>query len=433
MNPSVPVNINKKTEDVNTYFKLFLSQEFNCFNVSNQNAQSPYSLPSLSHSQMQGQSSAPDKFGRSKAISPLPIKIIKHPLCRSPSPLGSQLFGSSSTICSMNDSPSPVPRPEATSRLSFLTSLLKSKKSAYDTTIYPEESQYHSGAKSTFFKMARASSPPRKSQSCFALNYTKDFNILNVQRKNEESNTTSTSDILHNEYSFPLRSLRNFSPESIPLKSSTDSLVTRKRVVSPLMELPHQLNKLFNSSKENISPLNEKPPLNRQAYTPLKKYSVLGRSKRVTLFPPPIPFHQSLANATSQKQNVIPFGKKHMPIKSNLRPSFSLSDNLHQNRARSTSPMEVTESRFPPSCPNISKICNENVDSQFDVSPSLHLRYTQHFDSSEELPRNYTPLSTSSTNILGSSRSNLSAHCELRPASSLSQSSDQENKQVSIV
>ncbi|XP_073482780.1 muscular LMNA-interacting protein isoform X1 [Aquarana catesbeiana] len=428
MIPSVPVNINENIEDVNRIPEPLLSKESNYFNVSTQNAQPPQ----FETSQIQSLNTAPGKCIRSNAMSPLPIKIIKHPLCRSPSPLSSQCFGSSSTICSMNDSLSPVPRPEATSRLSFLTSLLKSKKSAHDRTISPDSNQYHCGIKSTshFYKTAGTSSPPRKSQSCFALNYPKDFKISNAQEKNEKQNLPSSSDVLHSEPLFYSRSLRSLSPESILLKSSSGSFFSRKGVVSPLLELPHQSNTILNSSRENIPSLNEKPPLNRQSYTPLKKYSVLGKSRRVTLFPSPLPFHQSLSNATSQKQNVMPYVKRYVPVKSNLRPSLSLSENLEQNCARSTSHMEITEHcRFPPSYPNTYQQFNKHADSEFHISPSLRSNYTHNFEGSEELSRNYSPACTSPTSILSSPKFNLSRSCKLRSTNSLTQSSDQENKQ----
>ncbi|KAM5165164.1 muscular LMNA-interacting protein [Mantella aurantiaca] len=430
--PFVPVNIKEKAMDVNTFPKPLLSQESNYFNVSIQNAQLPHTLTSLSHSQIQRKTTAPEKCIRSNAMSPLPIKIIKHPLCRSPSPLSSQFFGSSSTICSLNDSPSPVPKPETTSRLSFLTSLLKSKKAAFDRTISPDQSQNHSEVKSAshFYKTAGTSSPPRISKSCFTLNNPKDFKISNVQRENEKQSlpSASSSDILHTKSSFYSRS-RSLSPESIPLKSYSGLFFSRKGVVSPLLELPHQPNTLLNSSIENISHVNEKPPLNRQSYTPLKKYSVLGKSRSITLFPPPLPFYQTFSNTTSRKQNVMPYVKRQSVVKDNLRPSFSFSENLNRNCVRSTSPMEITEGcRFPPSYLKTYQLFNENADSKCDVSPSLP-SYKQYFDSSEELSRNYTPTCTSPTNIFESSRSNLSRSCELRSASSLSQSSDQENKQ----
>ncbi|XP_040205770.1 muscular LMNA-interacting protein isoform X2 [Rana temporaria] len=422
------MNTNENIEDINRIPEPLLSQNSNYFNVSTQNTQPLQSETS----QIQSLNTAPGKCIRSNAMSPLPIKIIKHPLCRSPSPLNSQCFGSSSTICSVNDSLSPVPRPEATSRLSFLTSLLKLKKSAHNRTISPDSTQYNFGIKSTphFYKTAGTSSPPRKSQSCFALNYPKDFKISNAQEKNEKQNLLSSSDVLHSESSFYSRSLRSLSPESILLKSSSGSFFSRKGVVSPLLELPHQSNTILNSSRENIPSLNEKPPLNRQSYTPLKKYSVLGKSRRVTLFPSPLPFHESLSNATSQKQNVMPYVKRYVPDKNNLRPSLSLSENLEQNRARSTSPMEITESsRFPPSYPNTYQLFNEHADSEFAISPSLLSYYTHHFESSEELSRNYSPAWTSPSSILRSPRSNLSRSCKLRSINSLTQSSDRENNQ----
>ncbi|XP_072264553.1 muscular LMNA-interacting protein isoform X2 [Pyxicephalus adspersus] len=432
MFPSEPVILNEKTENINTFSEPLLSQDANYLNVLMPNLHPQHSLTSLSHSQIPRQNIASGKSIRSNAMSPLPIRIIKHPLCRSPSPLGSQLFGSSSSICSVNDFQSPVSRPDSMSRLSFLTSLLKSKKSAYDRTISPDPNPYNTGVKSTsqFYKTTRNSSPPRKSQSCFALYYPKDLNISDVQRKYEKQNlpSPSASDILHSESIFQSKTLRSLSPESIPIKSSSCSFVSRKGVVSPLLELPQQPNTIFHSSRENMLSRNEKPPLNKESYTPLKKYSVLGRSRRVTLFPPPSHFHQSIS--TSQKQNVMPYIKKYVPVKGNLRPSFSLNENLDRNCARSASPMEITESyMLPPSYPNTYQLFNENVDSGFNVS-SLPLSYKHHCESSEELSRNYTPMCTSPTNILGSPRSMLSRSCEQRSASSLSQRSDQENKQA---
>ncbi|XP_069707602.1 muscular LMNA-interacting protein isoform X2 [Phaenicophaeus curvirostris] len=96
-----------------------------------------------SSSEIQGSSSqplSPSSSKRLKALSPIPVHIITHSLCPSPKPLSPpSLYGSSSTICSINEpctqmssrgnlTKSGVRSPLPT-RLTFLTAILRSGSS----------------------------------------------------------------------------------------------------------------------------------------------------------------------------------------------------------------------------------------------------------------------------------------------------------------
>ncbi|XP_068137488.1 muscular LMNA-interacting protein isoform X1 [Hyperolius riggenbachi] len=419
----------KQPEASHKISKPLLSQTSHPFKIvhsESTDTQLPSSSSFLTHSNLQSHYTPLNKRITSNSLSPLPIQIIKYPLCQSPSPLNS-VYGSSSTICSMNESPSPIPRPEvsssAPSRLSFLTSLLKSRTSTCDRPLSPDST--YSGTK-TFSqhlpssKAARTSSPPRKSQSCFSLNYSKDSKCSNVQRKNEVIPSASDSDILHSTSPVHSYALRSLSSQSVGLKSSSNSLLSRTRAVSQLQQLPHQLSPTSHSNGDNITPLNEKPPLNRQCYTSLKKYPVFGKSKRITLSPSPLPFQRSSSIAASQKQNVMPYVKRCVPVKDTLRSSYNANENLEQRRAGSSSPMDITKShRFPPFYQK-TQLFHENIDPNLEMFPLVSPNHTPPFQSYEELSR----ISALPKNVLAFPRSHLTKSCEL-----LSANSDQENKQ----
>ncbi|XP_033916328.1 muscular LMNA-interacting protein [Melopsittacus undulatus] len=108
----------------------------------------PVKSPSLSHSpsrsaEIQGssaQSLSPSSSKRLNALSPVPVHIITHSLCPSPKPLSPpSLYGSSSTICSINEPFTPMSsrgnlaksraRSPLPTRLTLLTAILRSGSS----------------------------------------------------------------------------------------------------------------------------------------------------------------------------------------------------------------------------------------------------------------------------------------------------------------
>ncbi|XP_063772791.1 muscular LMNA-interacting protein isoform X2 [Pseudophryne corroboree] len=374
------------------------------------------------------------KCAKSNALSPLPIQVIKYPLCRSPSPLNCSFYGSSSTICSGNICTSPVPRPESaspvSSRLSFLTSLLKSKKSNYERGLSPDPNQYETELKPTsqtvtFQKATLTSQPPRKALSCFSLNYVKESKILPFQRKDEILSSASDSNILRGDSLFYQKPLRTFSPDSINFKSSSGTLISRKGVVSPYSQLYRRSITPPYSTRENISLLNDKPPLSRSICSPIKKDCVFGKSRKVTLFPPPLHFNPSYVR---QKENMIPHLKRCKPSRDIRFPSYASSESSIHNSEKSCSSMDIQQIHgLPQPCSNI--LYHENMESEMDISPPLHPSYSCHSYSTEELSRKYTPIHLP-TNTLELPESVLSRFCELRPTSSLAQSSDPDNKKL---
>ncbi|KAG8581913.1 hypothetical protein GDO81_007837 [Engystomops pustulosus] len=362
---------------------------------------------------------------RSNVMSPLPIQVIKYPLCRSPSPLSSTFFGSSSTICSMNECTSPVPRSDAaspvSSRLSFLTSLLKSKRSGSKRTISPDP-HYQSEPKTisltplAFQKSTMTPDVPRKSTSCFSLSNPRQSRMLNSQRKADIMPAASESDILRGEFSFHQSPNRALSPESIYFMSSP------RGSVSPSSQLHRRSVTPPYSSRECILPLNDKPPISRHPCTPLKKCSVLGKSKRVTLFPPPLHFDQS--------HDKSHFKRYTSPITRFRSTSHSSSEGSPPRGFKSSSAMDLGKSHYSQS--HSALLCGEIMETDKDAHQALHPSHTCQSFSFEELSRKNAPLCSLSTNISAQPRSILSRSCELPSGSSLLHVSDPENTKVSI-
>ncbi|XP_075058613.1 muscular LMNA-interacting protein isoform X2 [Mixophyes fleayi] len=447
-NPSCPANgiIGYKghimnympTTATDTFHTHLPSQKSNSFNISS--AESPGSkyltkyLNSLNNLESPNQCTPSiSKSVRSNALSPLPIQVIKYPLCRSPSPLNSPCYGSSSTICSMNICTSPVPRPESaspvSSRLSFLTSLLKSKISITERVPSLDPNHYrlepNPMPRTEFFKKsALTSNPPRKSFSCFSLNYPRESKIPQFQKKGEIHTSSSDSSILHGESAFYQKPLKTLSTDSMHFKSSSGTLLSRKGAVSPYSQLYRRSITPPYFARENISLLNDKPPLNRHIYSPLKKDCVLGKSRKVTLFPPPLHFNPSYVR---QKENVIQHLKSYTPSRGNVKSTcYVTRESSNQKHAKSNSSADIQQNHvFHKPYSNISY--RENMDSEMDIFPPLNPSYSCHSYSNEELLRTHTPTLTF-TNTSAPSRSLLSRSCELRTTSSLAQSSDHENK-----
>ncbi|KAM3930388.1 muscular LMNA-interacting protein isoform 2-T3 [Leptodactylus fuscus] len=431
---SVPANIHKPKPAVKDIsYTPLSSQKSKSYNIitteppaSSYTRRSLYSPIDLEISEHR--SSNLTQIGRSNVLSPLPIQVVKYPLCRSPRPLSSPYFGSSSTICSINESTSSIPKPDAaspaSSRLSFLTSLLKSKRSCSKRTISPDP-HYQSEPKtisltsSTFQKSSITSGAPRKAISCFSLNYPRGSRMSKFQRKDELMPSASESDISHGEFSFHQSPNRTLSPDSIQFRSSVSPLLSQKGSVSPCSQLHRRSITPPYSSREYIFSLSDKPPISRQPYTPLKKYSVLGKSKRITLFPPPSHFDQS--QLPDERKTDIFHLKRYMSSRGRFRSaSHSESSQLHNV--------------MPGSCMDTGKngglqvhsaqLCSESMETDPNKYRSLHPSY------SCQSSRKSTPLCSLSTNIAPKPRSILSRSCELPSGSSLSQPSDLENTKL---
>ncbi|XP_073445244.1 muscular LMNA-interacting protein [Dendrobates tinctorius] len=370
-----------------------------------------------------------NKSGRPNVLSPLPIHVTKYPLCRSPSPLSSPFFGSSSTICSMNESTSPIPKPDTTSpvssRLSFLTSLLKSKRSSSKRTISPDH-HYQSEPKTTsptpsaYKKLSVIPNLPRKAISCFSLDYPKEPKIISFQRKAEIMPSSSEADILHGEFPFHQSKNRTLSPNSIHFKPTVSDQLALKGSSSLSSQLHHRSTTSPNSSREHILSLNEKPPISRLPYTPIKKYSVLGKSKRVTLFPPPSHFDQSLRHLPDERKIDM---KRHLSPRGHFRStSHALSESSLPCHVMSNSAMDIGKNQS-------AIICRENMETDQNTYQSLS-QNSQCQSLSSEVSKKNAPLCSLSTNITAQPRTVLSRSCELPSRSSLSQVSDFENKKL---
>ncbi|XP_071998372.1 muscular LMNA-interacting protein isoform X5 [Engystomops pustulosus] len=426
---SASVNIDKGYSTVKDAFHTPLSTEKSTSSrtlstecpLRSHSRRSLYSPTDLQLSQHK--SSKASQSERSNVMSPLPIQVIKYPLCRSPSPLNSTFFGSSSTICSMNECTSPVPRSDAaspvSSRLSFLTSLLKSKRSGSKRTISPDP-HYQSEPKTisltplAFQKSTMTPDVPRKSTSCFSLSNPRESRMLNSQRKADIMPAASESDILRGEFSFHQSPNRALSPESIYFMSSP------RGSVSPSSQLHRRSVTPPYSSRECILPLNDKPPISRHPCTPLKKCSVLGKSKRVTLFPPPLHFDQS--------HDKSHFKRYTSPITRFRSTSHSLSEGSPPRGFKSSSAMDLGKSHYSQS--HSALLCGEIMETDKDAHQALHPSHTCQSFSFEELSRKNAPLCSLSTNISAQPRSILSRSCELPSGSSLLHVSDPENTKL---
>ncbi|XP_073531520.1 muscular LMNA-interacting protein isoform X2 [Phyllobates terribilis] len=370
-----------------------------------------------------------NQSGRSNVLSPLPIHVTKYPLCRSPSPLSSPFFGSSSTICSMNESTSPIPKPDATSpvssRLSFLTSLLKSKRSSSKRTISPDQ-HYQSEPKTTsptpsaYKKLSMIPNVPRKAISCFSLDYPREPKMIHFQRKAEIMPSSSEADILHGEFPFHQSPNRTLSPDSIHFKPNASDQLAQKGSIVLSSQLHKRPTTSPNSSREHILSLNEKPPISRLPYTPIKKYSVLGKSKRVTLLPPPSHFDQSLRHLPDERKSDM---KKYSSPRGQFRStSYASSESSLPCHVISNSSMAIGKNQS-------ALICIENMETDQDTYQSLNPNSLCQSFSSEVSKKN-APFCSLSTNITAQPRSALSRSCELPSRSSLSQLSDLENKKL---
>ncbi|KAM4042001.1 muscular LMNA-interacting protein isoform 1-T2 [Anomaloglossus baeobatrachus] len=375
-----------------------------------------------------------NQSGRSNVLSPLPIHVTKYPLCRSPSPLSYSFFGSSSTICSMNESTCSIPKPDATSpassRLSFLTSLLKSKRSSSKRTISPDyhyrsEPMTTSPTPSAIKKLSVIPDPPRKAQSCFSLNYPKESKTIHFQRKAEILPSASEANILYGEFPFHQSPNRTLSPDSIHVKPS-DSPLAQKRSKSPSFQLHHRSITSPTTSREHILSFSEKPPISRLPYSPIKKYSVLGKSKRVTLFPFPFHFDQSLHHLPDEKKSEI---KSHPSPRDHFRStSLASSEISFPYHVMSNSSMDIGKKHSLLQTQS-ALICSENMDIDPDTCQPLNQSSLAQTVSSEVSEKN-SPLCPLSTNISAQSRSVLSRSCELPSRTSLSPVSDLENKKL---
>ncbi|KAM8953057.1 muscular LMNA-interacting protein [Pelodytes ibericus] len=372
---------------------------------------------------------------RSNALSPLPIHIFKHPLCPSPSPLQSPYYGSSSTICSNSMSQGSTHMP---SRLSFLTSLLRSKKSCHKRSFTPNFNQYNFASnQSPSHSINQKSIAPftitRKSFSCFSLDSPNETKTVPFERQSEILPSASESNILQAESSFHQRPMRTLSPDSIYFKMPSGVAGPRKNVYSPL-ELPHKTSTSPFSSRESISPLNVKPPLNKETYKPIKKYSVLGKGKKVTLSPPISPYNLSppRSSSTNPKQIITPNKKKYTPTADHLRTgNYSVQREHSPNSPASFMDIREKHNFLQPSSKTFHTLPSDNIYSGVHILTSPHSNVSSHSNSPtlEELPRKHQPQCASPDEAHSPSRSSLSRCSDL---SSIHSSDYDNNKTYKI-
>ncbi|XP_056421722.1 muscular LMNA-interacting protein [Hyla sarda] len=428
---SVPANIDKPKAAVkDTFHTPLSSQKSNSFNTLSTESQmisnTRRSLYSPSHLEMsEHNTSNISQNRRSNVLSPLPIQVIKYPLCHTPSPLSSPFFGSSSTICSMNECTSPVPNSGAvspvSSRLSFLTSLLKSKRSCPKRTISPDQ-HYKAEPKTT--SIISSSEAHRKAISCISLNYPRESKMSHFQKTAEIMPSASESDILHGKFSFHQSSNKKLSTDPVHFQSSESALHTQKGSVSPSFHLHCRSVTPPNSSREYISSYSDKPPISRPC-TPIKKYPVLGKSKRVTLFPPPSHFDRTFRHLPDERKSNMPCLKRYTSPRSHFKSTTHASnENLHPSNVLLSSPMDMGKHHGLHQAYS-APLPNENMETDQVTYQSLHPSLSWKSFSSEELSRKHVPLC-----ITTQPRSILSRSYELQSGSSLPLVSDLENKKL---
>ncbi|OCT80540.1 muscular LMNA-interacting protein [Xenopus laevis] len=341
--------------------------------------------------------------------SPFQLNIIRYPLCASPSPLHSPFHGSSSTICSMGESGNPISPASSCeaispvpSRLSFLTSVLRSKKTSDGRPHSLNLSQFNLTSRPTnsgsfLQKPVMPSTVTRKSVSCFSLDSPQES-----KRKDFHGQTDG---------SFHQRSIRTLSPDSEYYTSVLNSPRTQTPTIPPYF------------FKENIPPTNVKPPLNK----PLKKYPLPAKYRKVASLP--LNLSHSSPHLTSQKRATSPhlqssissFGynrpTNYTPAKYSDAHSMHLSSNTE---LQNTSQLNTSGIQTSP---------NENKYIVPSISLSLqpNEKHQPNTFGLEELSREHEPITTSLDRNLSSTRSSLSRSSELL---SLSQCSDHENKKL---
>ncbi|XP_053314934.1 muscular LMNA-interacting protein [Spea bombifrons] len=375
---------------------------------------------------------------KSNVLSPLPIHIIKYPICRSPSPIQSPYYGSTSTLYSnppsSYDQGSHVP-----SRLTFLTSLLRSKKLSHKRPFSPDSTQSYSVSNPDSLhpfikKTINQPTISRKSLSCFSLDKPKEMKTVQFQKNANMLPSASESNILYAESSLHHRPIRALSPDSMYFKPSNIVHSHQKAGSIPLL---HKSSTSPFSSKENISPLHVKPPLSKETYKPLKKYSVLGKSRKVTLSPPVSTYNLSNSHSDfdSQKQTGSQNKKKYVSSDDDFKTRYykAKEDSFQMLAARHPTGKPILSTPFlQPTVNILQKSINDNKNPKLDISSSSHSNYRSHSNSLslEELPRTNMPKCTS-YNDRSPPMTALSRSIDLPSASSLSQCFDHSDNKKS--
>uniref|UniRef100_A0A8C5MB01 Muscular LMNA-interacting protein n=1 Tax=Leptobrachium leishanense TaxID=445787 RepID=A0A8C5MB01_9ANUR len=357
-------------------------------------------------------------------MSPLPIRVFKHDLCPSPSPLQSPMYGSSSTLCSTSMSPTPSCETSSRvpSRLSFLTSLLRSNNSSQKRPYTPEISHYNliskqSQALSVLQKSGSPLMETRKSLSCFSLHSPYDLKTPQIITQSDMLPSASESNILQPQFSLYRQPMRTLSPDSAYFKTSSSGVTQNKYASSHL------------SNQENVPTLNVKPPLNKYFYKPLKKYSVLGKNRKVTVSPPVSPSKESPSNFINVKQTVLPTTKMHSAT-GHFRPRDNIIQGYvghHSSEMPSTSVYVAKRHDFSqPGFETYHKLSNEDLDSELAIHTQTHLHPNSHSNifNAEELPGNPEQIFPRSDNAPSPSRSSLSRCSDFSSTHSLSPCSE---------
>ncbi|KAE8603294.1 hypothetical protein XENTR_v10014288 [Xenopus tropicalis] len=356
--------------------------------------------------------------------SPFQLNVIRYPLCASPSPLHSPFHGSSSTICSMGESGNPISPASSceaispvSSRLSFLTSVLRSKNTSYGRPHSLNLSQLNL----TSQKPVVPTTITRKSVSCFSLGSQQEPKKKDIHGQTKAIPSVSESNMLKPESSFHQTSIRTLSPDSEYYANVLNSSRTQTSPIPPYY------------FKENIPPTNVKPPLNK----PFKKYPLPAKYRKIASIPSSLPLNlsHSSPHLASQKRATSP----------HLQHSAGDDRPAHYTQSKFSS-VKSSDRHYPQhSVPfssntelqNISQLNarsiqispNENKYIVPTISLSLHPNEKPQPNTFGlgELSREYEPITTSLDRSLSSPRSSLSRSSELL---SLSQCSDHENKKL---
>ncbi|KAG8444917.1 hypothetical protein GDO86_009900, partial [Hymenochirus boettgeri] len=325
--------------------------------------------------------------GREQTLSSFPIKIIRHPLCSSPSPLHSPFYGSSSTICSLSESCNPIsPAPScevfspASSRLSLLTSLLKFNRPFHGSqqSLHLSQRYLASQQENTcpfLQKSVLQSTIPRKSFSCFSLNSKQEPEARDFYRQAKATPSISESNILQVDCSFYQKPL-NFSASDMTHTTIWKSPITDKFTPS--------------DCKENIPPYILKPPLNKSSNIRKQtKGEILSPSLHLNMA-------HSTPNLTHQGQTIHQLQKYTLFVDKEMPASYTSPNN---------SIVQSSEAAYLPNSTSLPL----NTVEKLNVSQSMtsHILPNHKLFSNalplKETARKYEPIYTSPVSLSRSS------------------------------
>ncbi|XP_075779730.1 muscular LMNA-interacting protein isoform X3 [Pelodiscus sinensis] len=328
----------------------------------------------------------------SKRFNPFfatPVQITKHSLSPNPKPLSSPFYGSSSTICSVNEPGSRTSssgnllksgiRPPLPTRLSLLTAILKSGASqqrplssaSCPPTFSPNS--LHSSTLTIDQKFNTSPPPPKKSVSSFSI------------RSNSPSEEEHWPSIFsHPPIHMPLatkpistlraRSIspkkhlhaRTHSPDSLyPLSSSISSY--KKTVVSPLLQ--PKLSSIPPAVPKHSSSLNPAFSLTKPLPYPVRKSQGPEKSRRVHTYSPTF---------TCKSYPVSSPANERGTFSPTLEKCFSSSPNLTHTACTKAGSSQLSAQELNPISPTPSNVSTHWSSSPANSTLPVHAPYNIH-------------------------------------------------------